>query len=428
MVAFEMKKVYSFIKLIGWSIIFYLFVFQPVISKYIYIFVEFLLFVYILFSHKKLMSNNFKLFRREYLFAGLICGYSFLMDASNYQIVYLDRFVASFFQGYLVSFILIFFISKYSYLQENLDKCLVMMCFIACSITIAAVLIPSVNDFCMEYATADIKNRFQELYIEHNFQQYRSYGLSENINFTYPYVLAIIGGYLITSQFKIYSPFIIVMVLVAVIFNARIAFVPLLIAVFYALVLKKKSTRGIISFALIAFFFIIIINWGLILFPNLRNEWGLSFFTEIGSYVEGEEDGTIGTLTNRMWIIPDDDLELIIGTGDNLFHNTAGRGNSDVGYILQLNYGGLILLSVILFYFFYISKRIIKALSLRHWFAIMFIVSIFVLNMKGFYLSAIPGNRFITFLYVYFVYASKIGIRDLTPNKPLISLRENYVC
>ncbi len=412
------EESFSLFKLLGWSLILYLFIFQPIISKYIYLGVELLLVLVLFFKHHSLFRNNYKLFRKEYFFVGLICGYSLLVDAMNFNIVFLDRFLASFFQGYLMSLLFIFCISRSLFLQKYLSECIVFVCFIACGITTAAILIPSFGQFCMNHATMDARERLQELYIDGGMTQYRSYGLSESLNFTYAYVLSFIGGYTLCEKLKLYTPILLLMILVAILFNARIAFVPLMVAVFYLVFLKKKTVNGVFSFLGLFVVVVLLSGLGLSVFPELNNEWGLSFFSELYAFLTGEDAGTIGTLTGSMWIIPNNVVDFIFGTGQNIFY--AKTNYSDVGYILQLNYGGVILLSLILFYFVYISRRILHSLSVHHWFPVMFIISVFVLNFKGFYLAALPGNRFLTFLYVYFIYASKRGIYELSPMQKLV--------
>ena len=414
-----MKKAVRFniFKLIGWSLVFYLFIFQPIINKNIYLGIEVILVLCLFFSRQSLFADNFRLLKLEYLFVGLICGYAFLLDITHFEIVYLDRFLASFFQGYFVSFLFIYFISKSSYLQENLSNTIITVCFIACCITLAAIMIPSVSQFCINHATMDAKDRLQELYMEGSNEQYRSYGLSESLNFTYAYVLSVIGCYLLSRKIKVYTPIMLIMIIAAIIFNARIAFVPLMVALVYLVLLRKKSVKGLVSFAVIIIVSFLLIKWVLSIFPELKNEWGLSFFTELYAFLTGNDSGAIDTMTGSMWVIPDNALDFIFGTGKSIY---SAVKNSDVGYILQLNYGGITLLFMILFYFIYISRRILHKLSLGHWFTIIFIVSIFVLNFKGFYLAAIPGNRFLTFLYVYYIYASRRGIYELSPKQKLI--------
>lgn len=405
-------------KLFGWAILFYLFIFQPIVDKYIYIGIEIVLVSCLFFRKRGLFKENMRLFKREYIFAGLICGYSLLLDVAHFNLVYLDRFVASFFQGYLVSLFIIYCISSSSFLQKNLENCLVLVCFIACSITIAAILIPSVGDFCISYATLDIKDRLQDLFVESGYNHFRSFGLSESLNFTYAYVLSIIGGYLLSNSFRIYTPIMLLMILVAIIFNARIAFVPLMISLFYLLFIKKKSVHSMLSFLVTCSVFAFLISRGMTVFPELNNEWGLSFFKDLSSFLYGDGEGTVGTLTGPMWVIPDNFIDFVFGTGVSIFN--ANTNNSDVGYILQLNYGGVILLLIIIFYFLYISRRVLHELSIKHWYATMFICSVFLLNFKGFYLSAIPGCRFLTFLYVYYIYASRKGIKGLNPGCKLV--------
>lgn len=404
------------LKYLGWAIIFYLFIFQPIVSKFYYLGLELLLFFLLYVIKPGVFRENRKIFRKEYVFIGFICTYSFLLDLANFEVVYLDRFLACFFQGYLVSLLLIYCISKYSFLQKHLSSCIILTCFIACSITISAILIPGVGQFCMNYATQDSRERLLDM-ADLGMVQYRSFGLSESLNFTYAYVLSIIGGYLLSQKFKLYTPFLLIMIFVSIIFNARTAFIPLGVAILYIIFLNKKDFKSVATSFITIFILAILGTWGGNAFPELNNEWGLSFFSEISDIFSGKSDGTVDTLTGSMWIIPENAIDLIFGKGISLFE---AREHSDVGYILQLNYGGLIILTMIITYLLFISKRILLKVGIRHWFTILFVSSIFILNFKGFYLAAIPGNRFLTFLYVYFIYASRKGIKSLDPGCPLI--------
>lgn len=405
-------------KLIWWSIVLYLFIFQPIVSKYIYLTIEIILVSIFILGHSRLFKDNIRLFKNEYLFMFLICGYSSLIDISHLNLVFFDRFVASFFQSYFVPFLFIYFISRSKFLQSHLSDCILCMCFIAGVITLLAIVEPSFSMFCMNHATEDSKDRFQELYVYGNFSHFRSYGLSESLNFTYAYVISVIGAYVLSTRFKLYTPFLLVLIIITIIFNARIAFVPILVSFFYLIFFNRGDSRNIRSFILTIAGFSLLSICMLKLYPSLYNEWGLSFFSDLTSTISGEGDGTLNTLTGSMWVVPDNAFDFIFGTGENLFHSRTS--NSDVGYILQLNYGGLVLLILVLSYFVYISHRIFKVLSIHHWFTLIFIVSVFVLNFKGFYLAAIPGPRFLTFLYVYYIYSSRKQINSLNPLCPLM--------
>ena len=385
-----------------WTVILYLFTFQPIVSKYIYLFLEVVAVFVFYVAYPRSFEIFVSIFKTELVLACLISGYSILQDLIHGEIVYTDRFLASFFQSYLVSFVLIFFILRSRFIRKHIFDVWIMVCALACTITIAAVLVPSFGQFCLSHATQDLKSRFQEMYIEGGYAQFRSFGLSESLNFTYAYVLSVIGAYLICSKIRWYTPILLVMIFVTIIFNARIAFIPLIVAVFYFIFIKTKSPKTVFytfgGLTLIGGIALI----GLKLFPQLNNSWGLSFFQDLLSFFNGtDENSTLSRLTGDMWIVPDTFWTLVFGTGESLFFSTTN--NSDVGYILQLNYGGLLLLGLILLYFGYISVRIYKALGPRHWFTIIFVISVFLLNFKGFYLSAIPGPRFLTFMYVYYI-------------------------
>ena len=113
------------------------------------------------------------------------------------------------------------------------------------------------------------------------------------------------------------------MILVAIIFNARIAFVPLMISLFYLLFIKKKSVHSMLSFLVTCSVFAVLISRGMTAFPELNNEWGLSFFKDLSSFLYGEGEGTVGTLTGPMWVIPDNFIDFTRMSRTKVFYKTA---------------------------------------------------------------------------------------------------------
>jgi hypothetical protein len=103
-----------------------------------------------------------------------------------------------------------------------------------------------------------------------------------------------------------------------------------------------------------------------------------------------------------MVFLPDESFfTLIFGTGESVF--LSAKRNSDMGWVLQIYYGGFVLLLMIVFYMLYLFRRTIKVLHIKHWFTLMFIFSLPILNTKGFFFASTPGCRLFTFLYVYYI-------------------------
>src|SRR5690606_16916806 len=80
-------------------------------------------------------------------------------------------------------------------------------------------------------------------------------------------------------------------------------------------------------------------------------------------------------------------------------------------YILQLNYGGVTLISLLFLTISYMSLRLFRVLGYRHWYSWFFPFSIFALNFKGFIFAMTPGGRILILLYVFFIFRSAIHRR-----------------
>ena len=123
---------------------------------------------------------------------------------------------------------------------------------------------------------------------------------------------------------------------------------------------------------------------------------------EVSSLLSGEEQttGTFGNLS-RMIIIPDRFLGFMLGTGKDIY---LANDSSDIGYILQLNYGGII---YVLFFFFIVLKlyKIIRKNNLpqNRWFNIVFIGTFLICNIKGNFFATHSGVRMLMLLFFVYV-------------------------
>ncbi|MDO5665379.1 MAG: hypothetical protein Q4G63_09005, partial [Bacteroidia bacterium] len=158
-----------------------------------------------------------------------------------------------------------------------------------------------------------------------------------------------------------------------------------------------------------------------VLFTLLSNDWALDFFRQVSDTFFGtnfsQYGNTFDTLTGSFVVLPQDTLEWIFGSGKSLFN--AFDNNTDIGYLLQLNYGGLLFLFLIILFILITSVRLIKSLKYSHWFTIFLILSVLILNYKGFVFAGTPGGRLLFFYYVYFIYNKR-------NNKTHTIIEKNY--
>lgn len=383
------------LQLVIFAVLLYAYIFQPFIGKYMYVGIEAL--IVLLFLLSRGYKRIFSTLKIEIILLSVLVAYSLFLDTISDEIVYTDRFAACLLQGTFMSYILTFYIQKNQYLRKNFENVLVLIAVIGCSITLLMIINPSFNNLIQSFTPEN-----EEFYDRFGEDRYRLYGLSENLSFTYPYVLAVVGYYAIIERESYISIPLTLMVFVAIIFNARIGFIPLFLTAVYFLLFGKKNGKRYFLYPIVIVVLLFLI---IVVFSEYRlfnNSWGLSFFDEIPGLLRGEESSTYDTLTGRMFFIPDQSIfDFLFGTGVSAYRL---RGhNSDVGYVLQMYYGGLFLLLFILALMFYMSRRIIKIAGKQHWFSLIYILSLFILNFKGFYFASTPGFRFLSLLYVYYL-------------------------
>jgi len=121
--------------------LFYVYIFQPpVINKYIYIVLEFIIFLfYVLFVDKKIIRIFVKKFKVEIFLLYTIICYSILRDILAGNEVYSFRFFAWVFQSFVFGFLIIYVIEKFNKKNEDrlqIISLLYWTCFIASIFTL----------------------------------------------------------------------------------------------------------------------------------------------------------------------------------------------------------------------------------------------------------------------------------------------------
>ena len=135
----------------------------------------------------------------------------------------------------------------------------------------------------------------------------------------------------------------------------------------------------------------------------------VEFLDEIvGTYDNGSiSNSTAGTLLGDMWIMPSSIIDWIIGSGIYLF----SIHKSDVGWINQLNFGGIIYLALIIVLFYIMLRRLVR-IGYKA-FAIYLFIAFVIINTKGIlYPSLMEINLF------FFIYYSIVRYKLLYCQNP----------
>lgn len=386
----------------------YLYIFQPpIISKYVFLGIELIIFLTFQCIHKfkplKVFYINFNV---EINVLIVLVIYAILRDLIGGENVYSSRMAYFTFQAFYFSGFLI-----WKFKDRDIEQKLLYTGILGSLVTITMMVNPQINSVISNYMK-------DELASYENFEiRYRGYGFSENITFTYSYVLGICAGLcLLKTQNKLIYAFPFITCLIGVAFNARIGFVPIIITICYS-IFVAKDIRHIFKliFGIILVCCCIYYLWEeqIELYKETSWIWISSFFYEFSDFLFGTslqtQGSTFNNLAGSFIIFPERISEWIFGSGKSIYLESEGN-NSDIGYILQLNYGGLIFLSLICFFIVYTVLRYWNKNKLT-WFSVIFIISVVLLNYKGFFFAGTPGARFIYLLYTWGILRKRFKLK-----------------
>jgi hypothetical protein len=216
-----------------------------------------------------------------------------------------------------------------------------------------------------------------------NIGMFRIYGLATGYTFTMPLYLGLcVILSFVLGMFRSYRYyFLIPFYLVSIAVNARIAITSLFIVSILTLVVKFRSNpfKQILNIILLVFFIIIvvqIVDYQAVKSSSLNGwVWFNSGIKEITNYYHGEVGGNLAYLTDSMWFMPRG-INLLLGSGEN----AAG---SDIGYVINLHYGGLVLSILLYLPYLWILMKYSSANQIEKIINLSIIVYLFIANAKG---------------------------------------------
>jgi hypothetical protein len=388
----------------------YFFIFQPpVISRSSYFIIELVFFLIYFFIKPKLIGDILKYFKSELLLLLIILVYVLFRDLLKGENVFFFKILSFTFQCFLFPVLIVslyFKNNKFETPNSNLINISFWAIVLAGFSASLLLFNTSINEIYNSLIVQDMNQR------EVGKRIFRGFGVSENLTFTFSYLLGFGAGYTLYTTKSLYAYFILIpLFLLGVVVNARIGFIP--IFAFILLLIFSGKYKNIL---IILFTTIIIIN----IIPHfsvfdiliLNQEWISLFFIDIfnvfsGSTIATGGNSTITTLFTDFVILPNSLMEWFIGSGENLFLRETSF--SDVGFIIQLFYGGLFFTVLLVLFIFQILKRITNHFGLKYWFTILLFLTIFILNIKGSFFVSTPGSRYFMLLYVYLIYSSTLN-------------------
>lgn len=354
----------------------------------LYFFVPFLVFIGLPYCRRFLYQN------RDLFFCNvLIILFCILRTVIGGDPLYIRQ---SIFQ--LISFL--FFpaviLCGMQYFKVNFNRTIYLFGLSSISITLLCIIFPSLNYYIKNVLTIqpDVLN---EMF-------FRGFGLSGSLTSGYGTVLVVFIVFLFyNGYFKNKVNYLIVpLALIAMIVNARTALIAALACIMLRFMFNPQKGAKILMVVLVLLTLIPSIED--LPFLSYETKWYIQeFFYEIQDMFMGTSNASYNTsevLFERMLVWPRNLFEWILGRGYNLFADA--NEETDIGFLRQLNYGGLIYLILILFTYWKLvmktSDRYIRLCA----FAILIII-----NTKGDYLTGQDGYRFLNLLILFSTYKAR---------------------
>lgn len=395
-----MNKIKTIFSYISCSIILYLFIFDPHILMFrgrlsFSNIIAFVCFVYS-FINFKILYSFWKLFKTEYFLGGLIVLYTVFRTLVGGDSGYISTHFLLFVRLFIVIPFLFYLFSKLEgRVEDNIVRILLIVGSVASLISLVCLLSPDIN----AYIKDSIIQYDEDDYLFDN--EYRGFGLAGMLTSNFGYVQGFIAcfGLFYLKDNKWFLPFILLIILSSLI-NARtgalIAFVGIVIWVF--------SNKSFFSYIFVLITILAILNIENILLLMGVNDktlfWILSFMGEVTDVMSAGDvvsSTTAQSLFGYMIVWPENFEQWILGRGYSIFLDNIA--NSDMGWIIQLNYGGLVYVAGLYYLVFYMIKRLFH--NGAKWYAFLFTATFIIANTKG---CVFPGfSLFYVLTMIYYI-------------------------
>jgi hypothetical protein len=345
-------------------------------------------------TYKKKWGKIINIFKIEYTFLFLLFSYSFIRGfLSN------EKFYAMYDFLLLIEIIPCSFF-LYCLVNDNygfkLDKLLITCSIIASIVSLFLILNPQ-----MAYYLKSELLKYDRTVLDRF--RYRGYGFSDGLFFAYPVVIGFSAGFIVLGMYnkKHYPILFLIPMITAIFSNARSGLVPIFAGFFLAIFYNFKSLIkkiGII-FVIILFFILFSGIFSAFLEKNeifrVSIDWGTSSFKIIADLFLGKKTENFEILFGEMLVFPENASDLLFGSGLFLFKDVPN--NTDIGYLLRLNFGGIVY-SIILFglllYMFFRLRKINKIVCYY------LFLSLLYCHLKSDFFIVNPSSRFFFLVYI----------------------------
>lgn len=386
-------------KVVLFYLITYVFVFNPPITIFSIASLRLLypfIFVWML-SNQNWFKRYLSLFKKELSILYGVVSFCLFWYGVGGDFSFVKDSISLIIDSFFISGFLIFLQAKFG-IKKNIYQVFYIVAIIAAIISVVLFLIPSLNSFA--------KANFYLADANAGFLKFRCYGIASGLSFDYSIIIGLALCLCLIKDKKILEYFFILVFFFTSLINARTGIIMPLILLGYLIFVRFKLSYILLGALVVSgmsyFTQTSIYNDNIETFMWIEN--GLLEISDVVLNTNEADESTLNTLTEYHMIFPSNVMGWIFGTGENLYNAILHR--SDIGYIIQLNYGGLIYMLLIFLSLIYPILDLYRKIETKNIILLCFVLLTFVVcNFKGNLYNSNGVLRIYYFLYIYNKYS-----------------------
>ena len=317
-----------------------------------------------------------------------------------------------------ISYVIIHICNKKKMLYFDFERIVIYAGIIEAVLVFCALISPTIQSlFIKQMIAAGHSESFLDKW------SFRTYGFASNLQYSSALVMATIALLAINRMFsrKKYRLFIVAIILVIASYvNARTSLVVFVVGIVGLILLNikdKKKLKQIFKVCISVFIaFIALLYYLSTIELNEQTTWlrdGVYEILAIFSDKYVTDYSTIEVLMNeKRYILPSNILNILFGTGTYIMARNEYYVNSDIGYVNDIWYGGVVYAICIYVFFLRMLKKIkLKNLGSVYFNNLTFVmlISIVIANIKGYIFGFNNLSTLILIIYVYIIGGKKHG-------------------
>ncbi len=308
---------------------------------------------------------------------------------------YYTKSVAAAIEDVLLPFVFVAFFYKLRITEKLFITFLLVFASVCALISFLCIINSSIASFFRD--SVAIGNDYLDTHL------YRGFGLSYSLTYAYGIslgVLLVAGIYYINDNkwFIVALPFI----LISIFLNARTGIVVAFVGFAIQLFLRRKSNSFVLSIILFVF---LLFGFSRLVSNADISDASLTFMEDfVNAFLglaTGDDAGSISVLRSQ-WQLPGNISEWIVGRGVDIYKETSLDYHSDIGFFIQLNYGGLIYLCLLLVLVSKVARFFFQKKDL--FWGYFFITTFLIANYKGQFLLASGCFRLFIMIMAFYIY------------------------